>query len=103
MIYRFLLLSDEVENYKRDIQIDADSTFLDLHNAIIKCNGYDEAEMTSFFMCDERWRKKQEITLVEMDTDSDVDSYVMEDEILLDWLDEEEQRLIFVFDYFICF
>lgn len=100
MIYRFLLLSDEVENYKRDIQIDADSTFLDLHKIIMKCNGYVESEMTSFFMCDERWRKKQEISLVEKDTDSDVDVFVMEDEVLLDWLDEEKQRLIFVFDYF---
>ena len=35
-----------------------------------------------------------------MDTDSDVDSYVMEEETLSDWLDEEKQRLIFVFDYF---
>ena len=100
MIYRFLLLSDEVQNYRRDIQIDADSTFLDFHKMIMKCSGYDEVEMTAFFMCDERWRKKQEITLVEKDTDSDVDSYVMEDEILMDWVDEEKQRLIFVFDYF---
>ncbi len=100
MIFKFLLLSDEVENYKREIQIDGDDTFHDLHKVIMECSGYGETEMTSFFMCNEWWKRKQEITLIEMDTDSDVDSYVMEEETLSDWLDEEKQRLIFIFDYF---
>ena len=50
-------------------------------------------------MCDDWWSRKQEIALVELDTDSDVDVYVMEDETLSDWLDEEKQKLMFVFDY----
>lgn len=100
MIYRFLLVSDEVNNYKSEIKIDADDTFLDLHKIIMECNGYDKVEMTSFFMCNDEWRRNQEITLVEKDTDSDVDSYEMEDEVLMDWLDEENQKLMFVFDYY---
>lgn len=100
MIFKFLLISDEVENFRREIQIDGDDTFLDLHRIIMKCSGYDETEMTAFFMCDDWWKRKQEITLIEMDTDSDVDSLVMEDEILSDWFDEEKQKLIFVFDYY---
>ena len=99
MIFKFLLVSDEVENFRREIQIDADDTFFDLHKVIMKCCGYEETEMTSFFMCDEWWKREKEITLIEMETDSDIDSYVMEEEILTDWLDEEKQRLIFVFDY----
>ena len=35
--------------------------------------------MTSFFICDDDWSKKTEITLVEMDTSSEEDSYVMAD------------------------
>lgn len=100
MILKFSLVSDEVANFKREIQIDGDDTFLDLHNVITKCSGYDKAEMTAFFMCDDWWKRKQQITLVEMDTDSDEDSFVMEDETLSDWLDEEKQRLVFVFDYY---
>lgn len=99
MVYKFLLSSDEVENYKREIHIDADATFYDLHKIIMKCNGFKEGGMTSFFMCDDRWRKKDEISLVEIETDSDVDSFVMEEEVLSDWLEEEQQKLIFVFDY----
>ena len=99
MVFRFLLLSDEVEDFKREIQIDADNTFLDLHKAIIKSVNYEDGEMSSFFICTDDWEKKQEITLVEMDTSSDEDSFIMEDTILSDLLEEERQKLMYVFDY----
>ncbi len=99
MVYKFSLISDEVVGFRREIQIDGDDTFLDLHNIIMDCAGYEEAELTAFFLCDEWWKRKQEITLVEVDTDSDVDCLVMEEETLSDWLDEEKQKMIFVFDY----
>ena len=99
MIFKFLFLSDEANDVKREIKIDADATFMDLYNTIIESIGYSEKEMASFFLSDDKWRKKQEITLVEMDTDSDVDSLVMEDCILSDFLEDEKQKLLFVFDY----
>ncbi len=99
MVFRFLLLSDEVEDFKREIQIDADATFLELHMAITKSVGYTEGEMTSFFICSDHWEKEQEITLVEMDTSSDEDSYTMEGSILSDFLEDEKQKLMYIFDY----
>ena len=65
----------------------------------MECTGYDDTELTAFVMCDDWWKKKQEITSIEIDTDSDVDSFVMDEEVLSDWLDEEKQKLMFVFDY----
>lgn len=100
MIFRFLILSDEAENFKREIQIDADATFYDLYKAIINCTGYSEKEMASFFLCDIDWHKEQEITLVKMDTSFDEDSYTMEECVLSDYLEDEKQKLMFVFDYF---
>lgn len=99
MIFRFLLLSDEVDDFRREIEIDADSTFFDLHHAITQSVNYKEGEMTSFFICSDDWEKKKEITLVEMDTSSDEDSYVMSDSVLNDFLEEEHQKLMYVFDY----
>jgi Plasmid pRiA4b ORF-3-like protein. len=99
MVFRFLLLSDEVEDFKREIQIDADATFFDLHKAIIKSVDYQEGEMTSFFICSDNWEKEQEITLVEMDTSPDEDSYTMEASVLDDFLEDERQKLMYVFDY----
>ena len=99
MIFRFLLLSDEIDDFKREIKIDSSDTFLDFYKAIIACTGFSDSEMASFFISDNNWRKHQEITLVEMDTDSDVDAYVMEDAVLDEFLEDEKQKLMFVFDY----
>ena len=99
MIFRFLIISDEVDNFKREIKIDADNTFFDLFKAIVSCIGFNESEMASFFICNDNWRKRQEITLVEMDTDSDEDAYIMEDTPLNEFLEDEKQKLLFVFDY----
>lgn len=99
MVYKFRLVSDEVDNFKREIDIDADATFLDLRNAICDSVGYDKGQMNSFFLCDDGWEKGREITLEDMGSDSSEDVYLMEDTILSDFIEDEGQRLIFVFDY----
>lgn len=99
MIYRFLILSDEVDDFKREIKIDSEATFLDLYNTIMDSVGYTKDEMCSFFICDDDWRKRTEVTLVEMDTSADEDNYTMEDTRLEELLEDEHQRLMFVFDY----
>ena len=42
MIYNFRIVSDEVDNFRREISIDSDSTFLQLRNAICDSVGYDK-------------------------------------------------------------
>lgn len=99
MIFRFILLSDEVEDFKREIQIDSEATFFDLHQAIVESVGYKQGEMSSFFICSDSWEKEKEITLVEMDTSSDEDAYIMSDSVLNDFLEDEKQKLMYIFDY----
>lgn len=99
MIFKFLIISDEVDDFVREISIDADATFLDLNNAILDSVNYTKDEMTSFFICDDDWEKNTEITLVEMDSDPQFDSWVMKDTRLSDLLEDERQKLLFVFDY----
>ncbi|MDE6322081.1 MAG: hypothetical protein K2L93_07255 [Muribaculaceae bacterium] len=99
MIFNFRIVSDEVDNFKREISIDADDTFLNLKNAICDSVGYDKNEMSSFFLCDNNWEKEREITLEDMGSDADQDVWLMEDSVLSDSIDDEGQRLIFTFDY----
>ena len=98
MVYRFLLLSDEVDNFKREIQISSQATFLDFHKEILKSTGYDINQLYSFFICGEDWSKQTEVTIIEMDTSSEVDCYVMENTLLEDLIEEEHQKLLYVFD-----
>lgn len=99
MVFRFLLLSDEVDDFRREIQIDSDATFYDLHQAIISSVNYKDEEMSSFFICSNDWAKEAEITLTEMDMGSDQDSYIMKDSVLNEFLEDEKQKLMYVFDY----
>jgi hypothetical protein len=98
MIYRFILLSDEVDGFLREIHIDSEATFLELHDAILDSVKYTKDQITSFFVCNEDWEKEQEITQIEMDTSSEYDNYVMADTKLEEILTDEEQKLLFVFD-----
>lgn len=100
MVYRFKIVSDEVNNFSRDIEIDSDATFLQLRNAILDSVGYSKDELDSFFLCDNNWEKREEITLEEMDdTSSDQDIWLMSDTTISEMIEDEGQRLIFVFDY----
>ena len=94
MVYHFVILSDEVEDFRREIDIDAEATFLDLHNTIIKSCNYKNDEMTSFFICDSDWTKLTEITMVDMNEDPTRDSGpIMEKTHLDDLIQKEKQEV----------
>lgn len=100
MIYRFLVLSNEVPDFAREISIDSDATFLDFHDALLNAVNFHKGEMASFFVCNEDWEREQEITLMEMDSnDSEYDILLMENTSVYDLISDEGQRMQFVFDY----
>jgi len=99
MIYRFTIISDEVDDFFREIQIDPEATFFNFHKSLLDSVGYNDDQMTSFFICDDDWEKEKEITLEEMDTNPEVDSWVMKDTPLNELIEDEKQKLLYVFDY----
>lgn len=99
MIYRFTIISDEVDNFIREIQIDPEATFFDFHEAILKSVGYTNDQMTSFFICDDDWEKEKEVTLEEMDDNPEIDSWIMKETAINELVEDEKQKLLYVFDY----
>ena len=99
MIYRFTIISDEVDDFVREIQIDPEATFFDLHEAILKAANYTNDQMTSFFICDDDWEKGKEITLEEMGNNPEMDSWIMKETRLNELIEDEKQKLFYVFDY----
>lgn len=99
MVYRFKLVSDEVSNFSREFEIDSSATFLQLRNAILDSVDYSKEDFDSFFLCDDDWQKHEEITLEDMGSSSDQDIWVMGDTPLSELIEEDGQKLIFVFDY----
>ncbi|MDL2224095.1 hypothetical protein LJB92_02140 [Bacteroidales bacterium OttesenSCG-928-M06] len=98
MIYRFIVVSDEVDDFRRDIKIDSEASFFELHECILDSVEYSKDQITSFFICDDDWAKKTEITLIDMDSTSEEDIFVMDSARLSELLDEEKQKLIYVFE-----
>lgn len=99
MIYKFAVFSEEVDGFLREIHINSDATFLELHDAILASVDYKNDQMTSFFMCDDDWDKEEEITQEQMGTASDEDNYVMAETQLDAFINDEGQKLMFVYDY----
>lgn len=100
MIYKFVIGSEESENFKLEIAIDAEDTFVRLRNAILEAAGYDKEQMDSFYICDDDWQKEKEVTYADMGLDeSDEDVWIMEDTRLDELVEDEGQKMKFVFDY----
>lgn len=99
MVYKFKLVSDEVSNFAREIEIDSENTFLQLRNVILDSVGYSKDELDSFFICDDDWTPHEEITLEDMGSDSDQDVWLMADTPLSELIEDEGQNVSFMFDY----
>ena len=101
MVYRFKLVSDEVSNFSREIEIDSENTFLQLRNSILESVGYTKDELDSFFLCGDDWEREEEITLQDMgNSTSDCDVWLMDNTHVSELVEEEGQKLVFEFDYF---
>lgn len=99
MVYKIRAVSDEADDFRRDILIDSEATFMELKDILCKSCGYDPVQMSSFFICDEKWEKEKEITLEDMGADMMKEIYIMEDTHLSDMIEDTGQRMLFTFDY----
>lgn len=98
MIYRFRIILDTHEDVFRDIEIEANATLEDFHNAITQSFGFDGQEMASFYTSNDLWEEGEEISLFDV-SDEPGAVRVMGDTYLEDVVDEEKTRLLYVYDF----
>lgn len=98
MIYRFRIILDTQEDVFRDIEIDAENTLEDLHNAITQAFGFGGQEMASFYVSNEEWEQGEEIALFDM-SDGSESLRVMNETSIDDVTNKENTRLIYVYDF----
>jgi hypothetical protein len=118
-IYKFRILSDEDENFIRDIEIKSTHSYEDFHQAILDSIGFIGQELASFYICDRKWNKNKEITLLDM-TDEGVSNvsnakdeaededdekiavipmFIMRDSKINKFIDDPHQRMIYEYDF----
>ncbi len=114
IIYRFKTSFEDHDGFLREIELRADQTFEDFHQAILGNLGLDPGMLASFYICDHRFRKLKEIQLVDMNPqeppgeepdegeeppENKNNTLLMHECILKDYIDDPHQRLMFVYDY----
>lgn len=99
MIYKFRIILDAEDDVFRDIAIPGSVTMEDFHNAITQAFGFDGNEMASFYLSDESWNQGEEISLFDMG-EGDSDVRLMNETYLEDVASEENNKLIYIYDFF---
>ncbi|MEI8112055.1 MAG: hypothetical protein WCI54_00405 [Bacteroidia bacterium] len=99
MICIFEISSSEIPDYKRLIHIDPDQTFEDLHRIIQDTSSFDQSQLASFFLTDDQWRRKIEISLLDSGGTSP-NQLSMRKTKLNEYITVTGQKLVYVFDFF---
>lgn len=99
MTLKLTLFSQEKEDFVREILVDSDAKFSELHQLILNDCNYDEHPKQCFLICDEEWHVKQRVCLNDSeDMGYDQDLNLMSQTSICDFLEDEGQRLAYVFD-----
>ncbi len=94
MIYKIRVILDAKEDVFRDLAVDSNDSLEDLHNIISQSFGLDSGEMAAFYTCDGEWNQEDEIPLFAME-----DGVSMSSVYLKDIIDEDQTKLIYVYDF----
>jgi len=114
--YKFKILFDEVEDFERHIEILASDNFESFHQILYDSIGLTGHELAAFSICDTKWNKKQEITLIDMQderetetptyddeeefsTSSNIPKYVMKEAVLKDFITDPHQHIMYEYDF----
>ena len=114
--YKFRVYFDEVDDFVRDIEILAIDNFESLHKILYSSIGLTGNELAAFSICDSKWNKTKEITLVDMlddqetqapeydeedgySTRSNIPKFVMKNSLLKDFITDPHQQLVYEYDF----
>lgn len=98
MVYRFKLISEEVNGFYRIIDIDPDATFIELRDCVCDATGFSHNDKACFFFCDEDWVREKEISISDNGSYSDQDVYLMDDTRISEIIEDEGDHLSYLFD-----
>ncbi|KRO90035.1 MAG: hypothetical protein ABR90_04415, partial [Cryomorphaceae bacterium BACL29 MAG-121220-bin8] len=96
MIYRIRIILDTKEDIIRDIEIENNSTFKDLHTEVLKSFQFDGNEMASFYLSNDNWDQGKEISLSSFQEE---DELIMENCTLDSIINEDQKKFIFIYDF----
>ncbi|MCL2246234.1 MAG: plasmid pRiA4b ORF-3 family protein [Lentimicrobiaceae bacterium] len=114
--YKFKVSFDEVEDFERNIEILSSDNFESFHQILYESIGLKGHELAAFSICDTKWNKKQEVTLIDMlddretempsyeeeeefSTSSNIPKFIMKDAVLKDFITDPHQYITYEYDF----
>lgn len=98
MIYIFKITTNENPDFLRLIEIDPEDTFSSFHTIIQQSSKFDSDQLASFFIADEGWAKRIEVTLLNMGSNG-IPHYTMAKTKIKDLIKTKGQKLLYVYDF----
>ena len=98
MIYRLrvILDNDTEDDIFRDIEINKKDALVEFHKSIITSFGFSNNEIASFYLSDNQWNQGEEISLFSFE---DQDNKLMSDILINDVINNQNNKLIYVYDF----
>lgn len=114
--YKFRVYYDEIEDFVRDIEIISNDNFESFHKTLLAAIELPGHELASFYICDTKWNKQKEISLMDMGDESEkqipqyeeddefalqskLPIFVMKDSLLKDYITDPHQHIIYEYDF----
>lgn len=94
-VYRFRITFEEFDDVYREIEIKANQTFFDLHNAIQVAINFDNTKDASFFISNDNWARGHEIPLNNRGNDK---LKTMDRSKIAAHIDDPHQKILYLFD-----
>jgi hypothetical protein len=101
-IYRFKITVEDNDDFLRVVEVPAHYTFYEFHLFLRKVLKLENNELASFYLVDSKWKKKKEITLIDMNVDEDEKSdkpLLMEKVKLNQVIEDPHQHLVYIYDF----
>jgi Fe-S-cluster formation regulator IscX/YfhJ len=98
-ILKFRIYWEEDEGIYRDIVIKHQQTFLDLHQAILKCYEFDSKHAATFYKSNDNWQEGKEITFEKYDKVYKVDPLIMAEVNIGSQIADPNQKFIYQYDF----
>jgi len=99
-IFKFRIVLDTEEDIIRDVDIQDECSFINLHECIQQCFGFSGTEMASFYRSNEVWEKGEELPLMNMGgIEEGAPELAMNDLVLKDHIKEIHERFLYVYDF----
>lgn len=96
----FSVKSPKVEDFEIIIEILANQTFEDFFNSLKQAIGFNDNELSSFYLCNSVWKPLKEIVLIDMGQENnDEDKALIMSKTKINIIEDPHQKLLFVYDY----